>query len=748
MAAMLGILRFVPGAALFALAASTPAQTFDFETDPIGARPPGWAVPVPGSEFTIEDTDAAGGERCARLHRGAGAAPVRNAMRSFDVAAHRGELLTLRAKLRVGKGGRAQLWLRVDRPGQQMGFFDNMQDRPVTSTSWQEVEITGTVAADAERFAFGVLLMAGDDLWIDDVRVGFTAAGAGSTPLPPAPLSARGLDNVAAFARLCGYVRYFHPSDAAATLDWERFVIDGMRDVENSTNAAALATDLQRRFAAIAPTLRVAVTATAPDDLALPPPEGDVAQLRCVAWVHDGVGLSDESIYKSKRVFRRLSARGDLPDPSRALRLDLDGGVTCLLPVTLYAAGGATLPNSTAPELPPRPQHGATDRATRLAAVALAWNVFEHFYPYFDVVGGDWHASLRTALTTAATDVDERAFLMTLQRLVADLHDGHGNVSWMMDDRVAAPPLAVGWIEDRLVVTAVDAALHERVAVGDVILELDGSPATEVFRSAVALHSGATEGWRRHRAENSVLLGAPGSDLRLTLQRDGGAAVEVTVSRTPGASPLPPRPEPIGELEPGIWYLDVDRATDATLQAALPQLQEAKAIVVDFRGYPRGMSPQRLFGHFLTETAHSARWCVPHVLLPDRTDLQCPEVGRWTLRPLRPHLDARLVFVTHAGAISYAESCLGIVEHYHLGEIVGERTAGTNGNVNPFWLPGKFNVSWTGMRVLKHDGSQHHGVGIAPTVPVSRTVAGVRAGRDELLDRAVKKAVELARDDK
>jgi C-terminal processing protease CtpA/Prc len=41
------------------------------------------------------------------------------------------------------------------------------------------------------------------------------------------------------------------------------------------------------------------------------------------------------------------------------------------------------------------------------------------------------------------------------------------------------------------------------------------------------------------------------------------------------------------------------------------------------------------------------------------------------------------------------------------------------------------------MRVLKHDGSQHHLVGIQPTIPVTRSIAGVREGRDELLERAL-----------
>jgi C-terminal processing protease CtpA/Prc len=76
-----------------------------------------------------------------------------------------------------------------------------------------------------------------------------------------------------------------------------------------------------------------------------------------------------------------------------------------------------------------------------------------------------------------------------------------------------------------------------------------------------------------------------------------------------------------------------------------------------------------------------------------------------------------------------------------LADIVGEPTAGTNGNVNPFTVPGGYVLSWTGMRVLKHDGSRHHGVGILPTHPVSRTIKGITERRDEILE----KALELAR---
>jgi C-terminal processing protease CtpA/Prc len=52
-------------------------------------------------------------------------------------------------------------------------------------------------------------------------------------------------------------------------------------------------------------------------------------------------------------------------------------------------------------------------------------------------------------------------------------------------------------------------------------------------------------------------------------------------------------------------------------------------------------------------------------------------------------------------------------------------------------IPGDFTVRWTNLRVTKHDGSPHHGVGIQPTIPVTRTLAGVVAGRDEFLEAAI-----------
>ena len=196
-----------------------------------------------------------------------------------------------------------------------------------------------------------------------------------------------------------------------------------------------------------------------------------------------------------------------------------------------------------------------------------------------------------------------------------------------------------------------------------------------------------------------------------------------------------PRPEKIAELEPGILYVDLDRVTDGDWNAVVPRLEKAKGIIFDMRGYPSQPGTTALT-HLTDGPIRSAKWNVPLVSQPDRIDFAFTESG-WDLKPASPYFAAPKVFLTDGRAISYAETVMGIVENYKLGVIVGAPTAGTNGNVNPFQLPGGFTVTWTGMKVLKHDGSQHHDVGILPTVPVSRTRKGVAEGKDEILLRGL-----------
>jgi C-terminal processing protease CtpA/Prc len=382
----------------------------------------------------------------------------------------------------------------------------------------------------------------------------------------------------------------------------------------------------------------------------------------------------------------------------------------------------------------------ADDEALRLGDVVMAWNVFQHFYPYFDVIDTDWDAVLTEGLTRALSDPTDsepttEGFLGTLRWMVAQLHDGHGRVSGPTDPQ-AGFPIRLGWIEDQVVVVASEEP--ETFRVGDVLLTLDGEPATQRLEELARTISGSTQ-WKRWRALNTLTLGPAGSEATLELEREGGEVVTITRIRDSGDVPAETRPSNVAELEPGFFYVNLDRVTMEEFDARVEELAVARGVIFDLRGYPNGN--HLALTHLSDEPLRSAYWRVPQIIYPDHEpglggELHYAE-SRWNLPPREPRFQGQIAFITDGRAISYAESVMGIVEHYGLGEIVGQTTAGANGNVNPFILPGRYRFSWTGMQVIKHDGSQHHLVGIHPTVPATRTIQGVREGRDELLERAL-----------
>lgn len=111
--------------------------------------------------------------------------------------------------------------------------------------------------------------------------------------------------------------------------------------------------------------------------------------------------------------------------------------------------------------------------------------------------------------------------------------------------------------------------------------------------------------------------------------------------------------------------------------------------------------------------------------------------ARIDLKPAAPRFGGRIAFLS-GGAISYAESVLGYVADEHLATIVGAPSAGTNGNIQRFVTPGDYSIVFTGMRTTRHDGhSRYHLIGAVPGIAVAPTLAGFRAGHDEVLERAL-----------
>jgi C-terminal processing protease CtpA/Prc len=98
----------------------------------------------------------------------------------------------------------------------------------------------------------------------------------------------------------------------------------------------------------------------------------------------------------------------------------------------------------------------------------------------------------------------------------------------------------------------------------------------------------------------------------------------------------------------------------------------------------------------------------------------------------------RVVMLINEDAISQAEHTCLFFEAAANATFIGTPTDGANGDVTNLVLPGAIYVSFSGHDVRHADGRQLQRVGIQPHVKVEPTAQGIREGRDEVLDAAVK----------
>lgn len=712
-----------------------------FEDGMLGAIPPGWALASKeGMSAEIRAGDAAEGRQFAVVGPKGEKPGARTASlyQYLDPAGFKGKRIRLRAFLRMETRGPAtgSLWLRVDLPHGRSGLANPGEEGSFRATSWTSMERVIDVPQDAHGVSLGVLAQGGP-LCVDGVSL--EVLGDAPTPESARPLDERGLSNLVAFARAYGDLRFFHPSDESAAADWEDLAWKGVRAVEDAPSPAVLAQRLQRLFMPIAPTAAFFVKGRQTPKALCP-----TGAFQVVRWKHFGLGLRLDTLYSSVRDYAPIARlTKDWSDLAKPRVYDLGGGVQLEIPLVCRVdKNHRTLPLTGSPaKLNPceRPLGDPEDRASRLASILIAWNVIQHFYPNFDWASVDWDAALPDTLRRVALDTPE-AFLADAQRMMARLEDGHAHVIPLWRGTEGGPGVQLTFVGGDLVVCGREEGLKDTIFPGDLLLAINGRSCAQVVADLLPTLPASSEHRRRALAAQLLLNGERGV-LALTLRGADGAVRTVNVPRPfAGRVPSEPRPDALtAEPSPGVGYVDLSRMDQTSVASVVDLAGRVQVLILDMRGYPVFGAWQALFGHFTDNRLESCAFMVPVPRLPNREGLGFSTLHS-VIEPSAPRLHARLIFLADARAVSQSEYLLDFVDHYKLGVIVGEATAGVNGNVNHIDAFG-LRYDWTGMKAPRYDGQPFARTGIVPTIPCSRTLAGIRDGRDEILERAL----ELAR---
>jgi C-terminal processing protease CtpA/Prc len=277
-----------------------------------------------------------------------------------------------------------------------------------------------------------------------------------------------------------------------------------------------------------------------------------------------------------------------------------------------------------------------------------------------------------------------------------------------------------------------------------VVLRVDGEEAGARLARLRPYFAASTPQSLDRKLMQVWLNGAPGSAAALSVRDGEGRVKEVRAPRSGG---LAPRRERSGEvvriLDDNIGYVDLDGLAPSGVNAMFEKLKDTRAIVFDMRGYPQGTA--WLIAPRLTDRKQvvAARFRRPLAIAPPGISGDVSTLGAaWDFQQYIPDSDqwkyhGRTVMLIDERAMSQAEHAGLFFEAANGTKFIGSRTAGANGDITRITVPGGMSISFSGQEIRHTDGRPLQRAGLTPDIEVKPTMAGLRAGRDEVLERAI-----------
>jgi hypothetical protein len=540
------------------------------------------------------------------------------------------------------------------------------------------------------------------------------------------------LEKLEDFTKIYGIVRYFHPSDEVKSLNWDVFLLYSVNEILKIEDQRSFESFIKQHFSSIAPSVSFNQNKYEwKDTMGLIP----------VFWIHRGLAINraKDTGYKSFRTNKNEIKK----EVKRTIKwdkyveLNLNQDFDLVIPTVVYGDTISTYPKGEIRDYKINNIKDFSYNITSLANVIQAWNILKHFYPYQQEVKIDWNDLLKSSLKDAYNDTSRLDSYYTLKRLMSKIDDGHGRINnqKLNSDLFYLPGIAVKYIDDKLIVTKAEDKIG--VKVGEIIEKINNKPVKEIHDSIIAYNSGSQQ-YKNAISHYQFLNGKKNSSVEIEL-RNGNKIMLSRENYLYNNNPFYRGGSDLSHsvINDNTYYLDIDLIKPEEIDNLLPTINKYENLIIDVRGYPK--KTLTLVLGLLMSTQDTTKWmCKKEILLPDfRFDKNLRCVGLGPLDFTNKKINSNVVFLADGRSISAAETLLQVVKHYKLGAIIGQPTAGTNGNITCISILDGFILSYTGMHVVNPDHTQLHTIGVLPDIHVKETVEDIQRGNDPFIQKAV-----------
>ncbi|RZM23288.1 MAG: hypothetical protein EOO88_26630 [Pedobacter sp.] len=389
----------------------------------------------------------------------------------------------------------------------------------------------------------------------------------------------------------------------------------------------------------------------------------------------------------------------------------------------------------------------------RLLALFRFWNVVNYYYPYKYAIGKPWASVLQEMVPVLIEATDTLSYHKALAKMSASINDSHGSVWPSVFTSFTgkySPPFNFALQDGKAVVTEVlDSLLSgsSNIQVGSVISAIDGISIRRRVKANLEYVPASNYGGKLKTMHGFILNSRIPKALYSFKNPDGKKVVasigQVERNFIKDYVDFMKMTSPVVAkvMDGNIGYIYFSNLNGKNLDSAMNAVAKTKAIIFDMRNYPtNGYGIYYVPNYLLGQPKIYARNTYPDFSLPGifhykvaNDDTQVGKVGK---NNSDPYTGKVILLVDHRTQSAAEWACMTLMTADNV-TVIGNQTAGADGNVTRTVLPGNYKVSFSGLGIYFPDGSQTQRVGIPIDVRVDYSIEDWVRGRDPLLEKAI-----------
>lgn len=653
----------------------------------------------------------------------------------LEIPIHKqGDTITVKAYMKFENVSNfVGLILRLDAGKNQMiEYYDQMEEGINGTGDWKEYSISLPLSGRVQTVFIGAMLSGKGNLWVDNFSLwidgkDFREAPPGKTKVIKThsdtvefkessniildTLDHQQIKNLDKLGRIWGMMKYFHPAIAQGEYNWDYELFRILPAVIN------VRTD-------------------------------SLCNLTLINWVHQFRKFDLDTQKQARTEPLKMEAdfkwTKNVQLLSRSLISFLDSLRNAEKVEEHYyldfnwAAGNPLFKNEAAYKDMKYPDPGY-----RLLSLFRYWNMVQYFFPYKYLIGEDWNLILPEFIPKfirASSEIEYQKIILELITRINDTHaqiNNEGQLALGLSKGLYALPFTVQFIDNQPVIAeSINSKLAKESILqrGDILLKINNKKIDELVSEQRNYTPASNEDVRlRNIAYNLIRSQSPHSFIEY--QRNGIIKADtVTYSHLYYIYNNREKKPSYQRLSSKVGYIYIETLKRDSIDFIMKKLKNTKGIIIDLRCYPYDSPGYQLGAYLMPLSTGFAKG----------TQTYFSDIGNFYFKDTltigkenKDYYKGKIVILVNEETQSSAEFHAMIFRVAPNAIVLGSTTSGADGNASYFWLPGGIQTLLTGIGIYYPDGTETQRIGIVPDIEVKPTIEGIKAGRDEVLEKAI-----------